>query len=69
MSVAKIIELSAVSSVSFDEAVQQAVERASKTLDNVTGAWVQDHEVDIENGKITAYKVRMRVTFILKDGP
>ncbi|HVK02625.1 MAG TPA: dodecin family protein [Armatimonadaceae bacterium] len=69
MAVAKIIELSAKSSVSFDDAVKQAIERASKTLDNVTGAWVQDHEVDVENGQITAYKVRLRVTFILKDGP
>ncbi len=67
MSVAKITEITASSPKSFEDAVRAGIERASKTLENVTGAWIQDHEVTINNGKITAYKVRMKVTFILKD--
>jgi dodecin len=66
-SVAKTIELSATSSESFDAAMRAGVERACKTLQNVTGAWVQDQEIVIENNQITAYRVRLRVTFILND--
>ena len=67
MSVAKMSEISASSPTSFDDAIRMGVERASKTLENVTGAWIQDQEVIIQNGKITGYKVRMKITFILND--
>jgi flavin-binding protein dodecin len=67
MSIAKVSEITASSNKSFDDAVLKGIERASKTLENVTGAWIQDHEVAIENGKISEYKVRMKITFILKD--
>ena len=67
MSVAKVSEISASSTKSFDDAIHVGIARACKTLDNVTSAWVQDQEVNIDNGKITEYKVRMKITFILKD--
>ena len=67
MSVAKVSEISASSTTSFDDAIRLGVERASKTLENVTGAWIQDHEVAIQNGKITEYKVRIKITFVLKE--
>jgi flavin-binding protein dodecin len=67
MSVAKISEISASSPKSFDDALRAGVKRASKTLENVTGAWIQDQEVVITNGKIVEYKVRMKITFVLKD--
>jgi len=67
MSVAKVTEISASSTKSFDDAIRMGIERASKTLENVTGAWIKDQDVAIKNGKITEYKVRMRVTFVLKD--
>jgi len=67
MSVAKISEISASSPKSFDDALRTGVKRASKTLENVTGAWIQDQEVVITNGKIVEYKVRMKITFVLKD--
>ena len=67
MSVAKISEISASSPKSFDDALRAGVKRASKTLENVTGAWIQDQEVAITNGKIVEYKVRMKITFVLKD--
>ena len=67
MSVAKVTEITASSPTSFEDAMQQGITRASKTLENVQSAWVHDHEVDIEDGKITRYKVRMKITFILND--
>jgi dodecin len=65
MSVAKVTEITSTSERSFDEAVNDGIERASATLHGITGAWVSDHEVVVEDGVITRYKVRMRVTFVL----
>ena len=67
MSVAKISEISSSSSVSFEDAVQQGINRANKTLNNITGAWVQDQKVDVKDGKITTFRVNMKVTFVLSD--
>ena len=66
MSVAKITEISATSKKSFDDALKAGVKRANKTLKNVQSAWVKDQHVDISNGKITAYKVLLKVTFVLE---
>lgn len=67
MTVARITEISSVSTVSFEDAITQGVARANKTLKNLKGAWVKDQEVTIENGKVTGYKVVLKVTFILQD--
>lgn len=67
MSVAKVTEITASSPTSFEDAVQMGITRAAKTLDKVQSAWIQDHEVQVRDGKITEYKVRMKITFILKD--
>jgi len=67
MSVAKVIEISASSPDSFEDAVRQGVMRASKTVKNVTAAWVQDQQVNVANGQVTEYRVIMKVTFILED--
>jgi flavin-binding protein dodecin len=67
MSVAKVTEISATSPTSFDDAVKQGIERASKSLRNITGAWVKDQNVMVENGKVSAYKVNLAVTFVLED--
>lgn len=67
MTVARITEISSVSSVSFEDAIKQGVDRANKTLKNVKGAWVKDQEVTINNGKVAGYKVILKVTFILAD--
>ena len=66
MTVAKITELTSTSKKSFDDAMKKGIERATKTLQNVSGAWVQDQEVVVEKGNIVEYRVRMRVTFVLK---
>jgi flavin-binding protein dodecin len=67
MSVARVTELSAVSETSFEEATNEAISRATKTLRGVEGAWVKDMNVLIENGNITGYKVNLAVTFQLED--
>jgi flavin-binding protein dodecin len=67
MPVAKTVELVSSSSVSFDDALKSGLDRANKTLKNVKGAWIQDQEVSCENGAITEYRVRMKVTFVLAD--
>ncbi len=67
MSIAKVSEITATSSVSFDDAVQEGVARAAKTLDNITGAWVKEMKVDVKDGKVSDYRVNMKVTFVLND--
>lgn len=68
MSVAKVIEIIATSSKSFEDAVKQGVLRASDTISGITGAWVQDQSVEVSKGKITEYRVILKVTFVLKGG-
>ena len=67
MTVAKVSEITSTSSKGFEDAIQKGIKRASKTLKNVTGAWIADQEVEIEKGRVTNYRVRMRVTFVLED--
>lgn len=65
MSVAKVTEIIASSSKSFDDAVENGIERASKTLKGITGAWVSEQKVTVKNGKVDEYRVTLRVTFVL----
>ena len=67
MSVARVVEITATSDRSFEDALQQGVARATQTLRNVRSAWVKEQEVQIENGEISGYKVNMLVTFVLDD--
>ena len=68
MSVAKISEIKASSEKSFDDAIQQGITRANKTLKNVRSAWVKDFEVMVDDkGQISEYRVLMKVSFILTD--
>ena len=66
MSVARVTEIKASSTKSFEDAVRVGVSRASQTLDNVRGAWVADQEVVVEDGEITEYRVLLKVTFVLR---
>jgi dodecin len=67
MSIAKVIEISSRSPEGFDDAVRRGLERASKTVNNISGAWIKEQKVDVdeESGKITAFRVDMKVTFIM----
>lgn len=67
MSVARIVELSATSTKSFEDAIQQGVNRATKTLRNVTGAWIKEQQLKLDNGSVSEYQVNMLITFVLED--
>lgn len=67
MTVARVTEISSISKKSFEDAIVQGVARANKTLKNLRGAWVKDQEVTIDKGKVSGYKVILKVTFELAD--
>ena len=67
MSIARVTEISSTSTKSFEDAIQQGIARSVKTLRNVKGAWIKEQEVSIEGDRIVAYKVIMKVTFVLDD--
>jgi len=65
MSVAKVIEVSATSKTSFEDAIKEGIARACDTVANVRGAWIKEQKVTVEEGRITAYRVNMQVTFVI----
>jgi flavin-binding protein dodecin len=67
MSIARVTEIIASSSKSFDDAVRAGIERANKKLENVRSAWVKSQKAIVERGKIKEYRVNLKVTFVLKD--
>jgi len=67
MSIAKVSEISSTSSKSFEDALQQGVARANKTLRNVKSAWVKEQRVEVQNDRISEYQVNLLVTFVLDD--
>ena len=66
MSVARITEISATSEKSFEDAIQQGIQRATATLRNVRSAWIKEQEVRVEGNRIVEYQVIMKVTFVLE---
>lgn len=67
MAVARVTEISSTSTTSFDDAIQQGIARATKTLRNVRSAWIKEQRVDVKNDKIAEYQVNLMVTFVLDD--
>lgn len=67
MSVAKVTEITSESTESFEDAIRKGIARADKTLKGIEGAWVKEQKVDCEGGKIKAYRVNLKVTFVLND--
>ncbi len=66
-SVARVTEITASSTKSFDDAVEAGIARATKTLKNVAGAWIDSQKLVVENGRISEWRVTMKVTFVLDD--
>lgn len=66
MAIAKIIEISSDSDTSFQDAIEQGIQRAEQTLKNVRGAWIAEQKLGVEAGRITTYRVIMRVSFELE---
>ncbi len=67
MSIAKVTEIISTSKKSFDDAIEDGIERANKTLRNITSVWVGDQNIRIKDGKAAEYRVRLKVTFVLDD--
>jgi flavin-binding protein dodecin len=67
MSVAKVSEISATSTKSFEDAIKSGLTRAAKTLRNIKGAWIKEQHVRCDNGQVVEYQVNMMVTFVLDD--
>lgn len=67
MSVAKITEISASSKKGFDDAINKGIARATKTIKNVSSAWVKDQQVSIRKNKVVEYRVLLKITFVLDD--
>lgn len=67
MSVARVTELSAINPNSFEDAINEGINRATQTLRGVEGAWVKDQNVVLDNGNIVGYKVNLEITFRLED--
>jgi dodecin len=66
MSVARITEISAKSTESFEAAIQEGIARATQTLRNVQSAWIKEQQINIENDAVASYQVNMLVTFVLE---
>jgi flavin-binding protein dodecin len=66
MAVARVSEISATSSSSFEDAIRQGLERATRTLRGVTSAWIKDQRVKLRDGQVTEHQVNMEVTFVLE---
>ena len=67
MAVAKVTEISSTSPKSFEDAIQQGLTRAGKTLRNIRSAWIKEQQVRCDQGKVTEYQVNMMVTFVLDE--
>ena len=67
MTVARVTEITASSTKSFEDAVRAGIKRAGKTLDNIQGAWIQEQTVVVSGDKVTEYRVNLKVSFVLKD--
>ena len=67
MTVAKVMEISARSPKSFEDAIKHGLERASSTVDQIKGAWIKEQKVNFDGKKITEFVVNMQVTFVLRD--
>jgi dodecin len=67
MSIAKISEISATSTKGFEDAIQQGITRANKTLRNIRSAWIKEQHVRVDKGRLSEYQVNMMVTFVLED--
>ena len=65
MSLAKIVEISSESRESFEDAINEGIQTASKTVQNIKGAWVKEQQVVVEDGKVVKYRVDLKITFVL----
>lgn len=65
--VAKVVEITAASAKSFEDAISSGIARASRTLEGIQSAWVKEQKVTVKDGKVAEFRVDMKVTFLLKE--
>ena len=65
MKVAKVIEISAESDVSFEAAIHNGIAKASESVHNIKGAWVKEQKVNVEDDRVVRYRVDLKVTFVM----
>jgi len=65
MSVAKVVEISVESKESFEDAIRQGIKTAGKSVHGIMGAWVKSQQVEVKDNKVTAFRVDLKVTFVL----
>jgi dodecin len=66
MAVLKVLEVLSGSSVSWEDATQKAVEKAAKTVKHIRSVYVQDQSAQVKDGKVTEYRVNLKLTFELE---
>ena len=66
MSVLKVIEILGDSSKSWEDATAKAIKKASKSVKDIRSAFVQSQSVTVKDGKVQAYRVNLKVTFLVK---
>lgn len=66
MSVAKTSEITASSSKSFEDAIEKGIKKMGETVNNIEGAWIKEQKVVVKDNDVAAYRVTMKVTFIVK---
>jgi flavin-binding protein dodecin len=67
LQVGKVVEITAASPKSFEDAIAVGIARASKTLKKVKGAWVKEQKVIVKDGRVAEFRVDLKVTFVLED--
>ncbi|WP_405231998.1 dodecin family protein [Lentisalinibacter salinarum] len=67
MSVVKVTEIMSDSKKSFEDAINDGIARASKTVHNIQSAWIKEQKVVVENDKVSGYRVAMKVSFLVDD--
>lgn len=65
MAVMKVLEIMSESTVSWEDATQKGIEKVSETVRNIRSAYIQDHSVTVENGKVKSYRVNMKISFMV----
>ena len=67
MSIGKVIEVTAQSDKSFEDAIQEGIRRASKSVDGIQSAWIKEQKVDVSEGEVTGYRVDLKITFLVHE--
>jgi hypothetical protein len=66
MRVAKVIEISATSAESFEDAIKQGIAKAGESVRDIRGVWVKEQMARVEGGAVVEFRTDLKVTFVLE---